>query len=593
MLYDYISNEASDSAECANTECPSPIVFSDPASGSGVAFPLYVRLYTDVPGATIRYTTDGTEVDSLSATYTSPILITSSGIVIHAIAHVEDCEPGPAMTVKFGNASIPFVFSYACDTPDNAGQWGEFDANGTNDHHWELQFTLAGATTITRLELYQLDSLGEWTTGQVWSTDSPIHPWLDKPDEEFEAFPLVVFDTAVKQWVAYQTSLGSFGAGSYSWDFYGDTVIAAGGLFRLDIVLSDGTKLSQAINAVCVATPPLCPPPAAPTVTSKCDGAVDVTFTGTIGRDYRIFYATSDCGTGEFQQAASGLIASAPQTVEISGLEPGCLYSFYVSIDEAGCGFKDSNTSVAVPKLEPFVSIATNKTIVDPNESFTISWNSRNIGGAVCGGCLDGQVSIDQNLGCKAGNVAGSQATSQAVCGIYTYTITGCNTCGTAIDSVQVEVRCSATCSGPQNFCIKVVESIADDLCPLIDVSCGMGSNPAFCGAGFWDQTLFNGGSGCSYIAIAQGQICPWSVNESCGLAFGGAECYFDTDVVPNVWRLKITGRDYSLPSSPIGRLLWEGTKNVGANAIGTYTQSGGCTAGLATLSITDQNCPI
>lgn len=596
MLYGYISDEASDSGQCANTDCPSPVVLSDPPSGSEVSFPLYVRLYTDTPGATIHYTIDGTEADSLSDTYTEPILIASSGVVIHAIAHTEDCGTGPAMAARFSNSSFPFAFSYACDTPDKGGQWDVFVPNSNNDHHWELQFTLAANTTIARLELYQLDEFGNWTTGQAWSTDSPIHPWSDLPNEEFEVFPLLVFVAAVQQWAAYQSSLGSFGAGSYTWDLYGDTVIAAGGLFRLDIILGDGTKLSQVINAVCTVTPPLCPPPATPTVTGKCDGAVDVTFSGTVGRPFSIFASSIQCGTGAWEEMAAATIDVSPKTVEITGLTEGCAYQFYVSIDEAGCGYRDSAIATAVTKIDPFVSIATTKTVVDPSESFTISWDSRNIGGAVCGGCLDGQVSINQSLGCKTGNVASSQATSQAVCGVYTYTITGCNTCGTAVASVQVEVRCAATCSGSQPLCIKIVESIETALCPHLSVGapCAMGTFPAFCGAGFWNQTMFNGGSTfCFYTAIAQGLICPYSLNPSCGWAFGGAECFFDTDVVPNRWRLKIMGRDYSVPSTPVGRLLWEGEKTVGTNAVGVYAKVGGCAANPATFTITDQNCPI
>lgn len=594
MLYDYDSHEASDSGQCADTECPSPVILSDPVSGSEVAFPLYVRLYSpEFPDAIIRYTIDGTEPDSLSTIYTAPILISSAGVVIKAIAYTEDCEPASVMTTKFGNSSFPFIFSFACDTPDHGGEWNDFTPNGTPDFHWELQFTLAANTTITRLEVYKLDDLGIWNTGTVWSTDLTLHPWPDRPEDEFEVFPLLVFEAAVQQWAAYQSSLGVFGAGSYVWDLYGDSVEPASGLFRLDMILSDGTKLTQTISSVCTSTPPLCPPPATPTVVPQCDGIVEVTFVGTVGRDYQVYYATSDCGTGDFQVAESGTIDVSPKTVEVSGLDTGCLYNFYVSIDEVDCGFKDSNIASTVPTLDPVVSIATNKTVVDPSESFTISWTSRNIGGAVCGGCLDGQVSIDQSLGCKTGNVAGSQATSQAVCGIYTYTITGCNVCGTAIASVQVEVRCAATCSGDQNFCIKIVESVDTELCPQIGGACSMGTFPTFCGAGFWDKTLFNGGSGCFYTAIAQGLICPWSGDPSCGWAFGGATCQFDATVVPNVWRLRISGRDYSVPSSPIGRLLWEGTKNVGTNATGVYTQTAGCATGPATLTITDQNCPI
>lgn len=599
MISDYQSSEATDSGQCPNTNCPSPVVSSEPVSGAPLSFPSYVRLYSDVPGAVIHYTIDGTEPDTLSATYTEPILIVSSGVVLRAIAHFDgaefgDCEPGSVASVAFTNPSIPFVFSYACDTPDNAGEWNDFTSNGNNDNHWQLQFTLAASTTIKRLELFQLDFTGMWSTGQVWSTDSPITiPTSPSTSIEFSVYPLLVFETAVQQWVAYQGSLGSFLAGTYTWDLYGDIAypVTAASLFRLDIILDDGTKLSQIINNTCTVTPPLCPPPETPTTTAKCDGAVDVIFTGTVGQPYSIFVSSVECGAGVWDEVDAGTIDVSPKTVEISGLTKGCLHSFYVSIQEAGCGYKDSGIVTAVPKLDPVASIATNKTIVDPDEAFTISWNSRNIGGAVCGGCLDGQVSIDQSLGCKSGNVAGSQSTSKPDCGVYTYTVTGCNTCGTAIASVQVEVRCSATCSA-LSHCIKIIESIDTALCPHLG-ACSMGTYPAFCGAGFWAQTLFNFvPSECVYTALAQGEICQSPTSPSCGWAFGGASCVFDTTVIPNVWRLKISGYDYTIPGSPVSRLLWEGTKNVGTNAVGVYTKTGGCATGPTTFTTTDQNCP-
>lgn len=596
MLYDYKSNEASNSGECSNTECLSPIVFSEPVSGSGVAFPLYVRLYTDVPDAIIHYTIDGTEPDSLSDTYTEPLLIASSGVTLKAIAHAGGtCEAGPVMATRLSNSAFPFVFAYFCDTPDHAGQWDDFTPNGTNDNHWQVQFTLAAATTIKRLELYQLDALGNWTTGQVWSTDSPIHPWPDAPADEFSCFPLLVFVAAVQQWAAYQSSLGSFGAGTYTWDLYGDVAAPVGAthLFRLDIILGDDSRLSQIINTTCVVvSPPICPPPATPTALGKCDGAVDVTFTGTVGRPYRVFFATSDCGTGDFQEFEAGTIDVSPKTVEVTGLDAGCTYNFYVSIDEAGCGYRDSNIVSAVPKLEPVVSIATNKTTVDPGESFTISWNSQNIGGAVCGGCLDGQVSINQSLGCKAGNVAGSQATSQAVCGIYTYEITGCNTCGTVLASVQVEVRCVAACTGDQELILAISNPDAlfgegcSSLAGCISYNCEICYVPKWNGALFKTTDREAPNYVCSYTTFLAtcgrgGQVkfgCDYGCAEEspCMYPFSHATLDFRVDELR--WELKLYSCD---------ALVWEGIKIFGSTGIGTYTYNGGCATGPASITVT------
>lgn len=607
MLHDYSSIEATESGSCSNAECQSAMVLADPPSGSESNFPTYVVLSSDVPEAIIRYTIDGTEPDSLSAIYTEPILIASAGVVLKALAHTADCPVGPIATVQYTNSSFPFSFSYICDTPDYGGRWFEFTPNGNNDHHWQLQFTLSALTTIKRLELYQLDTSGNWTTGQVWSTNNPINPWPDHPTDEFECFPLLVFSAAVQVWVAYQSSLGAFGAGSYTWDLYGDTVIAAGGLFRLDIILSDDTKLSQTIIAECVAVPPPpCPPPDAPTVTGKCGGKVDVTFTGTVGRDY-VIYKRSDVCFGEgWDEAASGTIDVSPKTVELSGLVEGCPYQFYVAIDELGCGLRDSNSSITViPLLSPAVTISTDKTIVDPGESFTISWTSRNIGGAVCGGCLSGQVSIDNSIGCKNGNTPGSQAQSQAVCGIYTYQITGCNGCGTAIATVQVEVRCAALCPcvavGPGSgaimpLSVTVTSSPLSFLCPVDDwcckspVVCGpsnCGPGPAYfpsdVGGTVWNGQLFlsspcgiyrhpaNQYGGCQGAPpAAGGTLYPISVIISCN----GSH-----------WTLQVVGENRS--SAGCFGEWWTGIKTTGNLPTGVYTRVSGCSPHPSSITVT------
>lgn len=596
MLYDYSSNEATESGNCSNAECESPLVIVDPPSGAQLNFPTYVTL-SSIPGSVIRYTVDGTEPDSLSTTYTGPILIPSSGTVVRALAHTEDCPTGPIATAEFINPSFPFVFSYACDTPDKGGPWGVFTPDGSNDHHWQLQFTLAGATTIKRLELYQLDDDGNWTTGQAWSTDSPIHPWPDKPADEFAVFPLLLFIAAVQQHVAYQSSLGSFGVATHTWDLYGDIVIPAGGLFRLDIILGDGTKLSQTIDGTtCTATPPICPSPATPTVTGKCDGAVDVTFSGTVGRDFIIYVKSDTCSDGLWQEASNGTIDVSPKTVEIASLIQGCLHSFYVSIDEAGCGFRDSSPASATPLLDPSVSISSDKTVVDPNESFTISWNSNHIGGAVCGGCLDGQVSINNSIGCKAGNTPGSQAQSQSVCGLYTYQITGCNTCGTVVSSVQVEVRCVARCpcglGTGSGLAMPATVLIADSLtfmCPVTDWDCGQPAcGPASPlapsgGAAVWNGTLFHRTCGSYdnfFTAIPLG-----------GCSGPGPGTYYEIRVTigcssgAHKWVLSIRSGNGS--AGGCFSNWWTGEKLVGDYPDGVYTRVSGCSTHPASVTVT------
>lgn len=581
MLYDYLSEEATSSGQCSNNDCPQAIVSSNPLSGAQVNFPTYVQLTSDVPGAVIRYTIDGTEPDTLSAIYTEPILIASAGVMLRAIAHAEGCAQGSEaiMTVMFSNPVFPFVFSYSCDTPDKGGTWGVFTPNGFNDHHWVAQFTLTGAQTIKRLELYQLDALGNWTTGQVWSTGNPINP--PELDEPFEVFPLLVFIAAVQQWAAYQTTLGSYGAGSHTWDLYGDIVTPASGLFRLDIILGDDTKLSQTIDAItCTATPPLCPPPAAPIASGACDGGVEVLFTGPVGRDYIIYARSNVCSDGSWSQVASGNIDASPKTVEITALVEGCAYEFYVSIDAVGCGFRDSSPSnPTIPFLAPVVTISTNKTLVDPNESFTISWTSGQIGGATCGGCPDGQVSIDNGIGCKAGNGAGSQAQSQSTPGIYTYQITGCNSCGTAIATVQVQVRDLATCAGPQPTYGRLAGASLF-LCDFLGA----------CGTLFFNEPVIWDGiipltSSCHYQKVSSDHEvfgCVQQVGTIWNGIRGDVEIGFDNSnpLIP-FWWIQISAQ-----TSGPSEVVWYGVKLLGSTPLGTYNKTGGCASNPASVTI-------
>lgn len=583
MIHNYKSDEATSSGECSNAAalggCPEPLVFSTPTSGAQSGFPSHVVLSSDVPDAIIHYTTDGTEPDSLSTIYTAPILIGSSGILIRAVAHTEGCPLGPSISVQYANPSFPFVFSYACDTPDNGGEWGVFVPNANNDHHWQLQFTLPGAQTIKRLEVYQLDADGNWTTGQAWSTDSPISPV--ELGAEFDVYPLLVFEAAVQKWAAYQSSLGSFGPGAITWDLYGDIVAEAGGLFRLKIILGDNSELSQTIDGTtCTATPPLCAPPATPTLNGQCDGLMDVTFIGTVGRPYKVYQATFFCGSGIYSEVDSGTIDVSPKTVQISGLSAGCLYAFYVSVDEAGCGFRDSSPAFSGVPPNASVTISTDKTIVDPDESFTISWTSINVYTAVCGGCLAGEVSINHSIGCKPGNTSGSVSQSQSVCGVYTYQITGCNDCGTVIASVQVEVRCAATCPEEEQPTLVGLGGSSSFLCDLV----------GGCGLELFYQPQWTGllsGAPCQWLKASNSGVAG-CVRHISGNIYEGYIIDVEVKFVPlslggPFWQLRITAQ--AVVGAP---LVWEGRRLYGSLPFGEYTKVDGCASGPATMTVVE-----
>lgn len=561
--YGYQSVDATDSEAGTNVDCVDVTIESSPASGSFVAFPTYVALTASDPDAVIRYTTDGSEPTSFSTEYTAPFQIFDAGTMVRARAFLGDCSPGTVLSVLYQNPPFPLGMAYACDTPDNGGTWGVFAPNGTVDNHWQITFTLAALTTIKRLEMYQLATNGQWTTGIMWSTNSPV----TINGLSFEAMPLLLFIAAVQQHFAYQSSLGAFGAGSHTWDLYGDRQFPVSGFFRLDLILNDDSVVSAIVNATCTGTPPVaCPSPTAPTVTPKCDGAVDVTFVGTVGQNYRVFYKEAGAA-GSGTEAASGAMGASPTTVEVSGLTKGALYHFRVELEYTDCSYQSSIQVAGIPLPDPFVSITSDKLVVDPSESFTISWTSNNIGTAVCGGCLAGEVSLNQGLGCKAGNAAGSQATSQASPGDYTYTITGCNTCGTAVASVVVSVRNVAGCS--------VQPSIINVPNPS-SFLCGFESG---CSVGAYNITApWNG-------QLPKTADCTWSLCVDGGCQAPGevlayismcVYCYFSV----NKWVLRVGSQ------AGDDGFYWTGEKLFGNSPLGTYTRTGGCATGPATITV-------
>lgn len=555
-IYEYQSVNGTDSGTETNEDCVEVAVTVEPISGAFVFFPTYVVLNVDHDDAVIRYTTDGSEPDEFSTIYTGPFVVDQAGTIVKASATVSTCSAGPITTVLYQNPPFEIGMVYNCDTPDNGGTWDVWAANGTVDNHWQIEFTLLASTTIKRLEMYQLDANGDWTTGIVWSTDSPING-------SFDAMPLLLFIAAVQQHTDYQSSLGAFGIATHTWDLYGDRQFPVSGFFRLEMVLDDDSRLISIIDATCTADPPMpCPSPAAPTTLALCDGAVDVTFVGTAGQNYKVY--VSEVGSpGGWVLLLNDSMPASPHTYEATGLTPGALYYFRVELEYVDCGYQSSIPVSAVPLPDPVVTIDSDKLVVDPNESFTISWTSTNIGGAVCGGCLDGQVGINQGLGCKAGNASSSQATSQATTGLYTYTITGCNTCGTVVDSVQVEVRDTAVCT------VKPT---------ILNVA-----NPTTFLCGFEGACLFGGSTG---TTVWNGQIpfvsgCSWGtafLRMACISSFTVPDLSIGVTFSVNKWVMQLTdgANDW-----------WTGEKLFGNSPLGTYTQTSGCATGPATITVT------
>ncbi len=573
--YDYQSTDGGASQAGNNAvECPEVTVTSEPVSGSSLFFPSFVVLTASNEEADIYYTLDGTEPTTNSILYSGPFEVTQAGTMIKAAASLEGCGLGETLVVLYQNPPFPGAFDYSCITPDKVGSFDVWAPNGNIDSFWQLEFTLTGNQVIKRLEMRQLSSSGGATTGIFYSTDSPV--------DGVDAMPLGLFIAAVQQHTDYQSSLGTFGAATHTWDLYGEKRFSSdGGFFQFTMVLGDGSRVTAIKRTNCnnIVNPQPCSSPAAPTAAPDCDGEVDVTFANSNPQNYKVYYQKVGQNEVLFQ---TGTTSANPQAVTVTGLTPGAQYFFRVELDFGNpCGFQSSIPVTAVPLPDPVVTIATNKTIVDPNESFTISWTSTNIGGGVCGGCLDGQVSINQGLGCKAGNASDSQATSQATPGVYTYEITGCNTCGTATASVQVEVRNLATCS-VQPAIINVNVIPASFLCAHIPPP---GTACSACLSIFPIDVVWNG-------EVPRVSSCFWSIHAvggcDSGTLTGGspAGSYIPFAVhcrfLGGIWIFQI-----GTQSEPVNGCFWTGEKLFGNSPLGTYTRTGGCATGPASITIT------
>lgn len=219
--------------------CTSPVVTASPPSGSTVVSGSYISLFT-TEGATIFFTTDGSEPDNTDELYTGPFQITEN-TTIKAIAYTGTCV---SEIETFTYTVIPsegFLFEFTCDNEDQAGVFFEFDPNGSPDYNWRLSFDWAGID-IVRLEIYETDSTGLWNTGQAWATDNPVFP-SEMNGDDFSIYPLVLFESGTKLNTEYEdTVLPAYPAGSYVWMMYGQPFVPLTGYFKLIFTYNDGEE---------------------------------------------------------------------------------------------------------------------------------------------------------------------------------------------------------------------------------------------------------------------------------------------------------------------------------------------------------------
>src|SRR5690349_5330946 len=163
----------------------------DPPNASEVLFPTYVALATTEPGGSVHYTLDGSTPDKDSPTYTGPFLVESADTVIKAVSVSADCRCESLVAqAQYVAASEVQEFERVCDVQDWVGGFGLFIPDGITDLHWRFIFETGAPKEILRIEMYLLDAMGVWSTGQAWSTANPIYPYDSAPTVPFNVYPL-------------------------------------------------------------------------------------------------------------------------------------------------------------------------------------------------------------------------------------------------------------------------------------------------------------------------------------------------------------------------------------------------------------------
>lgn len=307
--------------------CPVATVTIDPPDGSVVLLPTFVVLTTNIAGAAIYYTLDGSEPTPASNLYRAPFSFDSLGNMVKAVAIVPGCAAGAVSTATYQQVTdSSFDFGYLCATGDHVGTFGEFAANGqANDYQFVLQMTLANNKEILSITILQTEADGVWDSGQSWATKEYITP-LGVP---FHTYPLVLIDQSgpTQLFTAYQTTLGTITDGTYEWRMWGQPFTTLHGYFMLLIELADGTLVKKIISTICTDPPPPCVPPEFTSVTvvptAACTGdTVEVfwTLSGTLPTGLTV---DGNAVTPALSGSSLVVLPSVPYTIVVTAVN-GC-----------------------------------------------------------------------------------------------------------------------------------------------------------------------------------------------------------------------------------------------------------------------------
>lgn len=567
---------------------PVPTVTIFPPTGTIIGIPASCTLTASRPDAVIYYTTDGTIPTTSSTLYTGPFTITSTAMVVSAIAKVQDCDPGPVAVASWVLGDVAISLLYRCDEPDLVGRYGVFAPADGPDYHWRLLLHVDTGVNITRFEMYRTDGAGNWTTGEAWSTDEFITP--DGGPPNFHAYPLelwtgcdaVTYPTAcgAQLYITYQPDLGLWDGGDYIIDMYGQppTVTIAPSFFKFKVILTDGRVLWASVTDDC--NPPPCVHTVELGLTMCCTGIIVSMLELTPALPYRIerkVNAGGGCVGSDWSLWKSGTTDGTQKDYLDTDTLPTCTYCYRIFITFPDC-----------PDIEFVSPTKCGSPLCQAQVSLTAAWvdgicNSK-VRLTYCAQCVS-SVTIEDDQG--SGPIAGiGPCDCSTPChkdvdwiwgpnAVVTWTITG------------IKLNTDACGQGGANTCTDAVDTATmqslPPACSGLDAGVNAyqisGFNPVFdmtqCGIGVPNNTLpvWNG----QFVRSALNP-CSWGLSfaqaakdSAFGTLYNLTECSVAYDPNNLVWSVDIRSGNMQ---------IWTGTKACGDTPDaggGVYLKTGGC----------------
>ena len=484
---------------------------------------------------------------------------------------IAGCPDYNARFLQYSPCNAEFV--WLCTGTDKVGPWDVWTSNSNSDHNWELSINFAASTTITRIEIYELDENLLWTTGQAWATNNPVHPFPD-PTVEFPIYPLRVEDagTPVVD-TDYVSSVGSF-SGQKDFQFYGDIRVATptDHFFHLKMFTVE-LGLIEAITASdsCGAVPPPCPNPSM-SLDASCTGGqvcVDVTINNPFVNNVNyVLTRTRECVETIPTLVNSGPAQLSPgnNTISDCQLPPDCrvIYEAVLTDPVTTCQVSTGLNPI-VTRTEPTITITEVSSGPYYNNGsstleVSVTSDGHDSAAAGCGATIPVKVngtSWDTVTPNTTDNASNTVVLPPFVVGDNTVTAEACNECEaaqTATLNVEVEdvlARCDRTIGNELNL----VEANGGATLDFLGIASTQGAptHPnlgcSLSGVGGWDGKL---------QSVTQNFNCEWTVK--------GAYYVLTTDGV----QARIFAKVFSTHTDQYTRVIESGAScNSGPNVTG------------------------